>query len=651
MKKIALLFTLILTIMINLNSIHGQIVISGFMANPGGTDSPYEYVQLVATQNINFATTPYSVVFNNNNPATANGWVQGLGITYGFNLNSGTVIEGEIFYVGGDGKLINGSGSTDISSQKWIRAINTGTTAGDGFGNLNTTGVLGNGGSNADGIAVFSGLTSSILSTTVPIDAIFYGAGVGTAKPATGGYMMPNNDWYSTSQGTFGNGTNLKLFPDVTVGNVFIKLSGTYNTTSSTWSVARVGLVDTLTTTSTISQIASMIIITGGTGPFIPSVSTTAATNITQTSATTGGNVISDGGATIIKRGVCYGNTANPDTLGATIITTGTTGAFSANLSGLTPLATYYVRAFAVNSVGIAYGNQISFVAKDPTPIPTYTMAQVRGVNALGVADSLNVVCKLAGVVHGLDYGTTNPAFFILDATSGIYVFTNKALGYTVAEGDRVRIIGKIDQFNGLIQIVADSIVKISASNPLNTPTVVTVLNESSESKLIRMNNLTYLSGWPVTAGPTVNAKAKLGSDTITIRIFNSCNLQGTPAPTVPFSIVGLGSQFDLTSPFTSGYQIYPRYKADLMTGIEQLEKPVFNIYPNPNQGKFTINLQKKISGEVKAYSLMGKLVYNNKISELSQEIDLSGCVEGMYFVSITDLKSGNSTTEKIIVK
>jgi hypothetical protein len=49
------------------------LLISEYLANPNGTDSPFEFVELRATRTINFATTPYSVVVANNGTATANG--------------------------------------------------------------------------------------------------------------------------------------------------------------------------------------------------------------------------------------------------------------------------------------------------------------------------------------------------------------------------------------------------------------------------------------------------------------------------------------------------------------------------------------------------------------------------------------------------
>jgi len=241
-----------------LNYADAQILVSGYLANPAGTDNNIEYVQLIATQDINFATTSYSVVWANNGTANANGWVTGGATTYGFNLTTGSVSRGDVFYVGGSAKVINGTGSTDISGLTWIRSINTGTTAGDGFGSLNSSGVFGNGGTSADGIGIFSGTTSLLTSTSTPIDAIFYGTAVGGANPATGGYTLPTNDRYSSSAGTFGDGSNIYLFPDGSSA-AFVTLTGTFDYNNNSWISARTGSTIALTTTSTSGDIATTL--------------------------------------------------------------------------------------------------------------------------------------------------------------------------------------------------------------------------------------------------------------------------------------------------------------------------------------------------------------------------------------------------------
>jgi uncharacterized protein (TIGR02145 family) len=99
----------------------------------------------------------------------------------------------------------------------------------------------------------------------------------------------------------------------------------------------------------------------------IPAVTTNAVTNITQTTATCGGNVTSGGGTTVTARGVCWSTTANPTTSGSHTTDGSGTGTFVSNLSGLTFNTIYYVRAYATNIVGTAYGNQVNFTTADTT--------------------------------------------------------------------------------------------------------------------------------------------------------------------------------------------------------------------------------------------------------------------------------------------
>ncbi len=107
--------------------------------------------------------------------------------------------------------------------------------------------------------------------------------------------------------------------------------------------------------------------------PVLPTVTTTAITDITDTTAVSGGNVTSDGGATVTARGIVWSIIPLP-TLSDSFTTDGTgTGVFISNMSGLTQNTQYYVRAYATNSVGTSYGNQVTFTTS-PTPPP-----QVRG--------------------------------------------------------------------------------------------------------------------------------------------------------------------------------------------------------------------------------------------------------------------------------
>lgn len=93
----------------------------------------------------------------------------------------------------------------------------------------------------------------------------------------------------------------------------------------------------------------------------LPTVSTVSVTSINYNSAVCGGNITSDGGAAITSRGVCWSPTENPTTANNITTNGNGIGAFASNLNGLTELTTYYVRAYAINSAGTAYGENVQF--------------------------------------------------------------------------------------------------------------------------------------------------------------------------------------------------------------------------------------------------------------------------------------------------
>ena len=102
----------------------------------------------------------------------------------------------------------------------------------------------------------------------------------------------------------------------------------------------------------------------------VPTVTTTTASDIDYTSATVGGTVTADGGMEVTERGVCWNQTGNPTlTDNHTAVGQGL-GAFTTSLTDLIEGQTYYVRAYATNSIGTAYGDQISFTTNEHGPLP-----------------------------------------------------------------------------------------------------------------------------------------------------------------------------------------------------------------------------------------------------------------------------------------
>ena len=115
----------------------------------------------------------------------------------------------------------------------------------------------------------------------------------------------------------------------------------------------------------------------------LPEVSTGNITNITASSATCGGNVISDGGDIVTARGICWSTSQNP-MLNDSHTEEGTgTGYFSSNITGLTAGTTYYVRAYATNSAGTAYGQETSFTALALPTVSTSTVTDITASTAI----------------------------------------------------------------------------------------------------------------------------------------------------------------------------------------------------------------------------------------------------------------------------
>ncbi len=264
------IFTLF--IVISFFTTKAQVIISGMLVDPPGVDvtenESYEYIQFMATEEVNFSLTPYSVIIGgiSGQVPTNKGWAAGFtgtngttyNDTYKINLTEGTVAAGEFFYVGGTSKVINGVGSQSMSAANWIKNINSNNTPGDdNIGKIMTEGLLPGGWANGAGLAVFN--TTNVTQTTVPIDAVFWGGNIGRLNQTSTnvGYLIPDNDLYTptagkTTFGTEGNRTYVTSDPAV---SVFKKFGGVYNMANQTWVTPRSGTNITLTNTSTLADI------------------------------------------------------------------------------------------------------------------------------------------------------------------------------------------------------------------------------------------------------------------------------------------------------------------------------------------------------------------------------------------------------------
>ncbi|MCS7004878.1 MAG: choice-of-anchor I family protein [Cytophagales bacterium] len=250
-RRFVLLKFIVLLSWVALQGLQAQtnpgVLISEVYVNPPGTDFDSEFVALLALRPINFSVTPYTVIVSNNGAANASGWVQGGSVTYAFEITSGTVSPGEVFYVGGANMKIS-------NTAKKLRLKFVGQPGDGSIGNnMPNGGVIGNGGTNSDGVAVFNLPVSSITSSTVPVDAILFGTGHGGAVVSGGtqGYQLPVNDRYIggklKSGIVTGNGPNdtstttaTYLAPDPgTAGSYIRATAGTFDTLLNKFTVRR----------------------------------------------------------------------------------------------------------------------------------------------------------------------------------------------------------------------------------------------------------------------------------------------------------------------------------------------------------------------------------------------------------------------------
>lgn len=113
--------------------------------------------------------------------------------------------------------------------------------------------------------------------------------------------------------------------------------------------------------TGNSSTFSNEIAITTNTPITKPILTTTTPSSITKNSAISGGNISNDGGAAITARGIVWGTATNPTIANTTKTLDGIgTGIFSSNIQNLTPSTTIYARAYATNSAGTSYGNEIT---------------------------------------------------------------------------------------------------------------------------------------------------------------------------------------------------------------------------------------------------------------------------------------------------
>lgn len=259
-------------------------------------------------------------------------------------------------------------------------------------------------------------------------------------------------------------------------------------------------------------------------------ITTNSISSITSTAATCGGSITSDGGAPVTSRGVCWNTTENPTIANSKTSNGSGTGTFTSTLSGLSMGTTYYVRAYATNSIGTAYGNQVTFVTLGP---PTITTTSATLITSTGATSGGNITSDGGSGVtsRGVCWSiSANPTINLTTKTtngSGIGVFTSSITGLLPGATYYVRAYA-----TNAIGTAYGAQLSFSTPGP---PTVTTTVVTS-------VSSISALTGGSVTSdgGSTVSARGVCWSTSSNPTTTNSKTTDGTGIGSFASSVTGL---------------------------------------------------------------------------------------------------------------
>ena len=245
--------------------------------------------------------------------------------------------------------------------------------------------------------------TSSVSNAQLPVISTIVATNTLTPSPSSGGTITSDGGYSITSKGvcwstspnptisnnSTNNGTGASNFTSI-LSNLLPTTSYYYRAYATNSIGTSYGITYTFTTAA------------------IAQLTTTTVTTITSSTASSGGTISSDGGATITAKGVCWSTSPNPTTALTTKTNNGTgTATYSSSISGLLPITTYYIRAYATTSYGTAYGQEEVITTIAATPVITTTSASLITSSS---ASSGGVISSDGGasiIARGIVWSTT----------------------------------------------------------------------------------------------------------------------------------------------------------------------------------------------------------------------------------------------------
>lgn len=343
--------------------------------------------------------------------------------------------------------------------------------------------------------------------------------------------------------------------------------------------------------------------------------------------------------------------------------------------------------AFDAN-MGVMY---IADFATADVPIGRYALAGASLITSLATAASDDAVGAPAlsdSIVTIRGYVTTTselggPAYIqAWDGSAGMAVYDSDFHNAEdLARGQYVEVTGSVGFYSGLTEITnvaVDGWSILTSDLPAIAPKVVTAASlldgagEPLEGVLVRIDSLSLVDPgeWPAT-GSHASVRVTDGVDTIVVRIDRDTNIDGTGAPADNFfSVTGVVSQYDGTSPYFEGYQLMPRDIEDFNGSVVSIDDnlglpkdfALHQNYPNPFNASTTIKYELPRDAQIKLviYNLLGQHVATlidehqtagyrtirwNGVNDFGQNV-----ASGLYIMRITADKNAFTQVRKLTI-
>jgi uncharacterized repeat protein (TIGR02543 family) len=346
-----------------------------------------------------------------------------------------------------------------------------------------------------------------------------------------------------------------------------------------------------------------------------PSVtSTTAISAITQSQAASGGVVFddgSDGTAPILDRGVCWSTSPNPTVNNDCVREDGGTGSFSALLSGLTHATLYYVRAFATNALGSAYGPQISFTTLNRVitqrsissiPVPVVGASPATTLDALQYSGTLtwspNHATFQAGVSYSATLTLTPKAGFMLNGVGANFFQVAGAQSVTHSANSGVISLSYAPPVERQVHFITDGNI---ALEPLQVEVGAFIPEPSLPARVGHTflgwytdRNFTELFNFALTRMPANS-----------LQLYAKWENRQVVSPTLNVQVNNLASAVDLSAEIANGDDVYVMLRLEILEllevpseDVDKVETFITRFTRRPDLFYFDISLLKVVNDE-----------------------------------------------------